>query len=134
MNSAAAPKSWFVHSGERQDGPFPTAEIIRLVALGELRSDVHVWSEGMSDWAPIQSVEELKPVSRPAPAKSVAPPPFKPKAAALAAPREKSMSISLLTDTPRENKTLQSASDSGDLSAIHEFRDPLVNDQTERMD
>jgi hypothetical protein len=64
--------NWFYAKNGSQQGPLSTDEIKSRIAMGEIGSDDLAWSEGMSDWMPIQQIPQLKIE---APASKEAPPP-----------------------------------------------------------
>lgn len=53
------PEEWFyTHAGAEQ-GPVSQHELKRLIGLGEVVSDDHVWTEGMANWHRVRDVPEL---------------------------------------------------------------------------
>ncbi|MGL5094998.1 MAG: DUF4339 domain-containing protein, partial [Planctomycetia bacterium] len=63
------PAEWFYTHGNDQRGPIDAAELQRLAAVGELRSDDYIWRKGMAEWRPAGDVSpDLFSTRRPAPA------------------------------------------------------------------
>ena len=57
--SEPLPEEWFyTHAGAEQ-GPVSQQELKRLIGLGEVVSDDHVWTEGMANWHRVRDVPEL---------------------------------------------------------------------------
>jgi hypothetical protein len=57
--SEPVPEEWFyTHAGTEQ-GPVSEHELKRLIGLGEVVSDDHVWTEGMANWHRVRDVPEL---------------------------------------------------------------------------
>jgi uncharacterized protein (TIGR00266 family) len=64
---------WHVAVQGRQEGPFPTDQIVTRIRAGSLDRRAHVFRQGMANWAPIDSVSEFAGAF--APATGVPPPP-----------------------------------------------------------
>ena len=52
---------WHYGEGEPNNGPVSLEELKRLVGLGEIQPVDMVWKEGMPQWLPAASIEELFP-------------------------------------------------------------------------
>src|SRR6202011_4284617 len=52
-------RSWFYASQGQQQGPYPEAQLLDLIARGAVRPDTLVWSEGMAGWQKAGEVPEL---------------------------------------------------------------------------
>jgi hypothetical protein len=52
-------RSWFFASQGRQQGPYPEAQLVELIARGTVTADTLVWSEGMTDWQKARDVPGL---------------------------------------------------------------------------
>jgi len=50
---------WHCAIDGKKYGPVSAQELRGWLAEGRLRPDDHVWTEGMADWAPYNTVEEL---------------------------------------------------------------------------
>jgi hypothetical protein len=59
-------KKYFLHDGNQQLGPFDIGEL----KLKTINKDTRVWSEGMSDWAKAEDIDELQGIF------AQTPPPF----------------------------------------------------------
>ncbi len=46
-------KQWYVAVRGQQQGPWPAAEVLRKIHAREIDSTVHVFTQGMENWAPI---------------------------------------------------------------------------------
>ena len=53
---------YYIGAGNQQFGPFPKEELV-----GKVTPDTMVWAEGMPDWAPARTVEELSELFAAAP-------------------------------------------------------------------
>jgi hypothetical protein len=53
------PEEWFYASAGAEQGPVTLQELKRLIGLGEVTSDDHVWTEGMANWHRVRDVPEL---------------------------------------------------------------------------
>ena len=53
---------YYIGAGNQQFGPFPKEELV-----GKITLDTMVWAEGMPDWAPARTVEELSELFAAAP-------------------------------------------------------------------
>lgn len=51
-------KEYYTHDGTKQLGPYSISELQAL----NLRPESFVWYEGLNDWQPAGSIEELKPI------------------------------------------------------------------------
>lgn len=51
---------WYAVVDGQQLGPFDSREITRRHAAGELADDACLWREGMSDWAPLGSIDAFR--------------------------------------------------------------------------
>ncbi len=49
---------YFVFAGQRQ-GPVPEAKIRELISAGQVKPGTLVWTEGMAEWVPVESVPAL---------------------------------------------------------------------------
>ncbi|MBQ9003889.1 MAG: SPFH domain-containing protein [Eggerthellaceae bacterium] len=56
---------YYVVQDEAQAGPFGMSELAALVAEGRLDANTLVWKDGMSDWEPAGSVDELAGILEP---------------------------------------------------------------------
>jgi uncharacterized protein (TIGR00266 family) len=65
--------SWYVAVQGRQEGPFPSSEIVNRIRAGRIDRQAHVFGPGMAAWAPIGGVPEF--ASAFAGAASAPPPP-----------------------------------------------------------
>lgn len=66
---------WYYAHGGEQKGPVPVSELQRLAESGEFDpSNDLVWHEGMDDWKPAGTIDELKQAFSPAAAASDTPP------------------------------------------------------------
>ena len=52
-------KQWYYALQGQQHGPASSGDVRRLLASGILNSSTLVWSEGMTDWAPVETVKLL---------------------------------------------------------------------------
>ncbi|MBS0198479.1 MAG: RDD family protein [Planctomycetes bacterium] len=58
-NGQQAGSMWyFVFAGQRQ-GPVPEAKIRELINAGQVKAGTLVWTEGMAEWLPVESVPAL---------------------------------------------------------------------------
>ena len=53
---------WYYAQGEQRRGPVSTEELRRLVRFGEVAGDQLGWRAGMADWAPLNTIPELRPI------------------------------------------------------------------------
>lgn len=51
-------RKYFLHDGEKELGVYTFEEISKL----ELLAQYHVWYDGLAEWQPIETIEELKPL------------------------------------------------------------------------
>ena len=56
---------WYYSKNDTQLGPIPTEELQAKIEAGEVLDGDLVWREGMSDWRPVASLDELKSDSLP---------------------------------------------------------------------
>ena len=49
---------WFERDGQR-GGPVTEAELLSLIAQGDLAPETLIWRDGLPDWTPLRSVQEL---------------------------------------------------------------------------
>ena len=69
---------WYYSKNATQVGPVPDAELRAKIAAGEVTGSDMVWHEGMPDWRPLSTVDELQ-VAQPAqPAAAGTSPPVPP--------------------------------------------------------
>lgn len=62
---------WYYAHGGQQKGPVPLSELQRLAANGEFDSENDlVWKEGMDDWKPASTVDEVAAAFAPPPAEA----------------------------------------------------------------
>jgi uncharacterized protein (TIGR00266 family) len=66
---------WFYLVNDKQQGPFPKAQIIALLKAGKINRDAYVYTAGMSDWAFLKDVPELRAESAALPQPPSAPRP-----------------------------------------------------------
>ncbi|MDR3376053.1 MAG: NINE protein [Ancalomicrobiaceae bacterium] len=73
---------WYISVGGVRQGPYPTAEVQRLIAEGSIPPEAHVWRDGMVEWQPLSQTEFGIPPLRPPlpppmpyPAMQLSPPP-----------------------------------------------------------
>jgi hypothetical protein len=55
----AVERIWFLHYNDAQYGPFSSEEISRFLRVGKLHGRVHIWRDGMSDWARLEEVAQF---------------------------------------------------------------------------
>lgn len=53
-------EGWYYVDGGEQRGPVPESELERLIREGRLGPGTMVWSRGMTDWQPMESVDALR--------------------------------------------------------------------------
>src|SRR4051812_44006326 len=58
-------QSWYYARGNQQFGPVTIEQLLGLLSTGQVQHADLVWTEGMAQWSPAQSVPEL--ASKPAP-------------------------------------------------------------------
>ena len=56
----SAADDWHAVVDGQQLGPFDSREVSRRRAAGELADDSYVWREGMTDWAPLGSIDAFR--------------------------------------------------------------------------
>lgn len=98
-------KKWFVHYGDRQEGPVPLDKVGADIAEGKITPKNFVWCEGMKEWKSAAEVEALQtffqapmPPSFAAPPAMGASPPSLSQQPFRAAPQENSSDLSALLD------------------------------------
>lgn len=52
-------QQWYLAVSGKQLGPMPASEVIARIRAGELGRDVHVFIQGMDNWAPISTVHQF---------------------------------------------------------------------------
>jgi hypothetical protein len=52
-------KKWFVYLSDHHEGPFDAAELSEKKQNGLINQQSYVWAEGMTDWKPLNEVNEL---------------------------------------------------------------------------
>jgi uncharacterized protein (TIGR00266 family) len=52
-------QQWYLAVGGRQLGPMPASDVVAKIRAGEVGRDVHVFSQGMDNWAPISTVHQF---------------------------------------------------------------------------
>lgn len=66
MNQSTPPPPpitrYYIANNGEQKGPFNIDELKNLVASGEVKSNTHLWKQGMSEWKILSEMEELKTV------------------------------------------------------------------------
>ena len=67
-------EQWYYGQDGVQKGPVGIDQIQQLIRSGHLRGEDLVWREGMANWAPASSIQELFPVATPVPPSPAAPP------------------------------------------------------------
>jgi uncharacterized protein (TIGR00266 family) len=68
-------KIWYVAVGGQQQGPMSRDEVIAGIQAGRIGRDAHVFSQGMANWVPITSQQELADAFGPSVAVPPPPPP-----------------------------------------------------------
>lgn len=58
-------KNYHITTNGAQQGPYPETQIAEMIASGQLQRTDLCWTEGMSDWAALESVISLPPVLPP---------------------------------------------------------------------
>lgn len=53
-------KKYFIKDGENRNGPYDLHELMKLA----IYDDTLVWHEGLADWQPASTIQDLKPVIR----------------------------------------------------------------------
>jgi predicted Zn finger-like uncharacterized protein len=64
---APSASEWYVAIGQAQVGPLPLTEVKKKWEGGDVGPDSLVWRPGMSDWAPLTTVQELAGYLAPVP-------------------------------------------------------------------
>jgi uncharacterized protein (TIGR00266 family) len=52
-------EQWHVAIDGKQEGPFPTDEVVRRIRAGQIPRSAHVFAQGMTGWEPVTSRGEL---------------------------------------------------------------------------
>lgn len=52
-------RCWFLFYNDSQFGPFSSEEISRFLRVGKIHGRVHVWRDGMADWAKLDSIDRF---------------------------------------------------------------------------
>lgn len=52
---------WYYAAGTTPVGPFPAAELRRLLDQGEIQPETKIWTNGMADWVPCRDVPAIFP-------------------------------------------------------------------------
>ncbi len=71
--------SWFYQRETEQVGPVGFDELRRLADTGAVTRDTLVWSEGMEQWQPASTIENLSFTPPPVPGTGTPPPPGAPQ-------------------------------------------------------
>lgn len=50
---------WHVAIDGRQEGPYPTAEVVRRIQAGQIPRNAHVYAQGLAGWEPVTSRGEF---------------------------------------------------------------------------
>lgn len=53
---AASNTAWYVYAQNAEHGPFSQVEIARLLEVGKIAASTFLWSEGMTQWEPLEKV------------------------------------------------------------------------------
>lgn len=53
--------NWYYAKNGVQHGPVPLETLRDKIAMGEIGPSDLAWKEGLADWAPVSTIEELKP-------------------------------------------------------------------------
>jgi len=51
-------KQWFYAIDDKQLGPVSNKDLVQKLSRGEISRETLIWSEGMTNWAPLSSMEE----------------------------------------------------------------------------
>jgi hypothetical protein len=62
VSAASKNAAYYVGINDQQQGPFDMRTLARMVKEGMITGSTLVWKEGMADWAPADSVDELRPL------------------------------------------------------------------------
>jgi uncharacterized protein (TIGR00266 family) len=65
---------YFLAISGQQHGPYTLDQVRQMIASGQVRSDAHVFTQGMAGWEPITSRPELRPAGAAAPTAPAAAP------------------------------------------------------------
>jgi len=93
---------WFLFQNDNQTGPYPTAEIKRLISSGQVLEQAHVWREGFENWQYVKDVKELYATAAPAP---TAVPPTAPVAQQAAPAAQTAAPVAAAAAKPAEKRT-----------------------------
>lgn len=58
---------WFLFYNDTQWGPMSTAEVLRLLSVGQIHARVHAWKEGMTGWVRLEDLEAFREAAPHAP-------------------------------------------------------------------
>lgn len=53
-------KQYYVAVGGHQTGPYTTTEMVEKMQIGEVTRESLVWRQGIGDWTPADSLDELR--------------------------------------------------------------------------
>ena len=56
---ASEGRIWFLFYNESQYGPFSSEEISRFLQVGKIHGRVHIWRDGLADWARLETIERF---------------------------------------------------------------------------
>jgi hypothetical protein len=99
----------YVYKKGRRDGPYNSLQITQLVRHGELTLSDFAWHEGLDEWRPIHSIEEIVTlVLPPIPATNPAEPTGNP--GPIQNPSGKALELSTLSVNTTENTQLTNTS------------------------
>ncbi len=59
-DSSTTEQLWYYSLGGQEQGPVPMSRLVQMIQLGQLEPDSLVWTEGMEQWTPWQSVPALR--------------------------------------------------------------------------
>lgn len=99
----ATHKKWFLFYGDTQYGPFAEDEVERLLRIEKINGKVFAWSDGMSNWTPIEKITELSKAMKSVKGKSpvkieLRNAPRKPLVAKILLANEKNVSVAMCRD------------------------------------
>jgi uncharacterized membrane protein len=98
---------WYYAADGEQKGPTNEAELKSFFAAGRLPADALVWTEGMANWAPANSVPAF--TFRPAPEPAKVQPQLAPAPAPVPAPAVKVVAASPAVNNPESTKPVNFA-------------------------
>lgn len=55
----AEDRNWFLYYNDSQFGPFSSEEISRFLRVGKIHGRVHIWKDGMEDWARLETIDRF---------------------------------------------------------------------------